>query len=100
MCSDCDLRDTYKTMLCVPCRKVWKYKFHLHNISCPRCGVRGFDMGWQWRPPKLNNKKAWKLIESGDYYWDTRAKARSKRVQAEERLKDIFFWRKLRQKKK
>jgi hypothetical protein len=27
----------------------------------------------KWRQPKKSNKKAWKLIESGDIWWDKKA---------------------------
>lgn len=54
--------------MCVQDRKVWK-----GDSNCPTCGECGKYMGPRWRPPTVDNKKAWKRIERGDYEWDKRA---------------------------
>lgn len=105
MCTDCDLRSAHKVYLCLPCRKVWKcapYSGRVVSHRCPKCGKPGSNMGYQWRAPKLTNKKAWKLIESGDFYWDKRAVAKNPRSQRDQALKEYWDWvaRKVQRKRK
>lgn len=49
-------------LVCVECRKV--------DVPCNHEKI-SVD-GNRWRAPKMNNNKAWKLIESGDIWWDKR----------------------------
>lgn len=88
MCRECDLSAAHKVYLCVTCRVVWKYHPYmgLGSTVCTRCGMRAVDMGFRWRAPKLSNKKAWALIDSGDFLWDKRAITRKAEKKREKRL--------------
>jgi hypothetical protein len=79
--------------VCIKDRKVWK-GFNL----CPTCGGMGIEMGPKWRCPKLNDDKAWSLIEDGIFWWDQKAiaKNRRRRDAMDERIRN---WLKNRAKK-
>lgn len=51
-----------------------EHRFASHWNPCP-CG-KDISMSPRWRAPKKTNDKAWKMIQSGDFLWDKRAKRR------------------------
>lgn len=79
---------------CFRCRIAWK----AGPTHCTRCGVAATYMGTRWRAPKQHDLKAWKAIANGNVWWDHKARAKSKRIQQNERWRDMWLWKKLRQK--
>jgi hypothetical protein len=61
--------------------------------------------GKKWAAPRKNNDKAWKLIESGDIWWDKRRMDRPLRAKmagggwffnrGSHGRPDWFYWRKI-----
>jgi hypothetical protein len=60
--------------VCFPCRKVWRKPFapvdglpYYRNrvpvtFTCPSCKAKLVDMGYRFRPPRRNDKRAWKYL--------------------------------------
>ncbi len=56
---------------CFACRKSFKRRLsedvgHVgadKPARCPQCGVLMADMGWDFKPPKSKNIKAWSVLE-------------------------------------
>lgn len=56
--------------ICAHCRYVGP------NPTCNKCGKVTLMVCSKWRAPSKRNEKAWKLIESGDIWWDKKAIAK------------------------
>lgn len=57
--------------VCVPCRNPQAVTDG--DSHCLKCGSEiTYMSGVKWCPPKKNNKRAWKRIANGDWWWDHR----------------------------
>jgi hypothetical protein len=77
--------------ICIPCRQVFR-----QTDKCPNCGGAMALRHHKWRAPRKTNRKAWKLIEQGDWLWDKRAVAekeqreRHRNFEWRQRLKSLM----------
>jgi len=57
-------REPLMQFACFECRKSFKRKLGRGTYACPQCGNRMWEMGRQFKAPKLDDLKQWRKVEA------------------------------------